>query len=62
MTPPEQETVCPEHSEPEPTPTTLMGLQVNPSRTFKSERLMPRSPRRAEPSFELALRYTLVRY
>ena len=61
-TPLVQETVVPLHSEPDPTPTTLMGLQVNPRRTFKSERSTPRTPRIAEPSFELALRYTLVRY
>lgn len=54
ITPFEQETVLVEHSEPEPTPTTEMGLQVSPSRTFKSLRLMPRLLRIAVPDAELA--------
>ena len=35
-TPLEQETVVLLHSEPEPTPTTLMGLQSNPRATSRS--------------------------
>ena len=50
----EQETVVPLHSLPEPTPTTLMGLQVRPRRTFRSERLTPIALSRAAPAAELA--------
>ena len=50
----EQETVVPLHSEPEPTPTTEMGLQVNPTKALTSCRTTPRSPRIALPDAELA--------
>lgn len=53
-TPSVQETVLPLHSEPEPTPTTLMGLQSSPRRTSTPETATPSRPRRAEPSLELA--------
>ena len=50
----EQDTVVPLHSEPEPTPTTLMGLQSRPSPTLRSWRTTPSRPSRAEPAAELA--------
>ena len=53
-TPLEQFTVVPEHSEPEPTPTTEIGLQVKPKRTSRLLRSMPRRLRRALPAAELA--------
>ena len=56
----EQLTVVPEHSEPEPTPTTEMGLQVRPRRTLRSLRLMPRRLRRAAPAAEFAYNQTKV--
>lgn len=42
------------HAEPEPTPMAVMGEQLRPRRTSKSERTMPNSPRRAVPAAELA--------
>jgi hypothetical protein len=51
----EQETVLVLQVLPDPTPTMLMGLQSNPRSTFRSDKLMPRSPRSAEPAAELAL-------
>ena len=57
----EQLTVVPEHSEPEPTPTTEMGLQVRPRRTLRSLRSMPRRPRRAWPAAEFAYDWTKVK-
>ena len=54
-TPLEHDTVVPLHAEPVPTPMTLIGLQVRPSSTLRSLRLMPSRPRRAEPDAELAL-------
>jgi hypothetical protein len=47
--------VLPSHELPDPTPTTSMGLHVNPRRTFRSERLMPMVERIAVPCAELAL-------
>ena len=52
-----QETEVPEHSEPEPTPTTEMGLQVRPRRTFRSLRLTPILFKMAVPEAELAYQY-----
>lgn len=43
-----------EHVEPEPTPTTLIGLQSSPRRTFRSLRSIPSALRRAAPAAELA--------
>jgi hypothetical protein len=56
----EQETVVPSHELPDPTPTTLMELHVNPRSTFKSDKSMPRSPRSAWPAAELAFNCELV--
>ena len=50
----EHETVDPEHSEPEPTPTTEMGEQLRPRRTVRSCSVTPSNPRRNEPVAELA--------
>ena len=58
-TPLEQETVVPLHSEPDPTPMTLMGLQVRPRSTSRLERLTPMLFRMAVPAAELA--YTCPR-
>lgn len=54
MTPFEQFTVVPLHSEPETTPTTLIGLQSSAINAFTSCRTTPSSPRRAAPEAELA--------
>ena len=54
MTPLEQDTVVPLHSEPDPTPTTLMGLQSRPRRTLVFWSTMPSSPSKAVPAAELA--------
>lgn len=48
-TPLEQETVLPEHADPEPTPTTEMGLQVRPIRPLMSLASIPRALRMAMP-------------
>lgn len=56
MTPLEQLTVVPLHSEPDPTPTTLMGLQSRPSGTLTSCSTTPSRPRRAAPAAEFACR------
>ena len=55
----EQETVVPEHVLPEPIPTTVMGLQVRPSKTSRSERDTPILFKRVVPATESA--YRLVR-
>ena len=49
-TPLVQDTVVPEHSEPEPTPITEMGLQVKPMRPLMLLASIPRRPRRAAPA------------
>lgn len=53
-TPSVQDTVVPLHSEPEPTPTTEIGLQVKPRRTLRSLMSMPIALRMAAPAAELA--------
>ena len=55
----EQLTVVPEQVLPEPTPTTVMGLQVRPRSTSRLERLTPMLFRMAVPAAELA--YTCPR-
>lgn len=54
MTPFEQDTVVPLHSEPEPTPTTLMGLQVSPMSPLTSLASMPMALRIAAAAAEEA--------
>ena len=54
MTPSVQETVVPLHSEPEPTPTTLMGLQVRPMRAVTSWTATPMALRMAAAAEESA--------
>ena len=49
-----QVTVLPLHSEPEPTPMTLTGLQSRPRMTFASCTLMPNALSKAAPATELA--------
>lgn len=44
----------PLHSEPEPTPTTLMGLQVRPTRALTSLASMPMAFKMAAPAAEPA--------
>ena len=54
MTPLEQLTGLEEHAEPEPTPTTLMGLQSRPSATSRSSSTTPMDFKSAVPAAELA--------
>ena len=54
MTPFEHETVVPLHSEPLPTPTTLMGLHVSPMRPLMSLASTPMALRMAAAAEESA--------
>ena len=50
----EQLTDVPEQALPEPTPTTVMGLQSRPSVTVRSSRTTPMRPKRPAAAVELA--------